>query len=153
MPHNISESQLARILAALPERVVAAYLFGSEARGEASPKSDVDLGVLLREAPPATLAGRELTLAGDLASALGGAVDLVILNDSPVDLAARVLRDGRLLLDRDRSTRIRFEVDTRNRYFDLLPHLRRYRAAALARSSAAAPSAASAATAAPSDDR
>ncbi len=122
--------------------MVAVYLFGSEARGEASPKSDIDLGVLLREAAPATLAGRELDLAGDLESALGESVDLVILNDCPVDLVARVLRDGRLLLDRDRSARIQFEVDTRNRYFDLLPHLRRYRAAALARASAAAPLAA-----------
>jgi hypothetical protein len=44
-----------------------------------------------------------------------------------VDLAHRVLRDGLLLLERDRSARIRFEVRARNEYFDLLPHLRRYR--------------------------
>jgi hypothetical protein len=44
-----------------------------------------------------------------------------------VDLVHRVLRDGVLLLERDRSARIRFEVRARNDYFDLLPHLRRYR--------------------------
>jgi len=51
----------------------------------------------------------------------------VVLNRAPVDLVHRVLRDGILLLDRDPSGRIRFEVRARNEYFDLLPHLRRYR--------------------------
>ena len=36
-----------------------------------------------------------------------------VLNGAPVDLAARVPRDGRPLLDRDRSLRIAFEVRTR----------------------------------------
>jgi len=52
----------------------------------------------------------------------------VVLNDAPVDLRARVLRDGRLLLDRDRAARIAFEVRTRNEAFDLEPILARYRA-------------------------
>ena len=42
-----------------------------------------------------------------------------------------MLRDRQLLLDRDRSARLRFEVRSRNEYFDLLPVLQRYRAAAL----------------------
>jgi len=44
-----------------------------------------------------------------------------------VDLVHRVLRDSLLLAERDRSARIRFEVRSRNEYFDLLPFLRRYR--------------------------
>jgi len=46
---------------------------------------------------------------------------------APTDLVHRVLRDGSLLVDRDKPMRIRFEVDARNRYFDLQPFLRRYR--------------------------
>jgi uncharacterized protein len=38
-----------------------------------------------------------------------------------------VLRDGRLVFESDRSARIRFEVERRNEYFDLLPVLREYR--------------------------
>ena len=34
---------------------VAVYLFGSVARGEAGPESDVDVGILFAEDPPATL--------------------------------------------------------------------------------------------------
>jgi hypothetical protein len=39
----------------------------------------------------------------------------------------RILRDGKLLLDRDPPARIRFEVKARNEFFDLEPFLRRYR--------------------------
>ena len=54
-------------------------------------------------------------------------VDLVVLDSAPVDLVHRVLRDGRLLYDDDPSMRVRFEVRSRNQYFDLLPYLREYR--------------------------
>ncbi|WP_295883553.1 nucleotidyltransferase domain-containing protein [uncultured Thiohalocapsa sp.] len=107
-----------------------AYLFGSAARGEDRPGSDVDVAVLFHDDPPRTLAGLHLDLADRLTGALGGRrVDLVVLNRAPVDLVHRVLRDGVLLLERDRSARIRFEVRARNEYFDLLPHLERYRRA------------------------
>jgi hypothetical protein len=56
-------------------------------------------------------------------------LDLVILNRAPLDLIHRVLRDGVLVYDSDPSSRIRFEVQTRNAYFDLLPYLRQYRRA------------------------
>jgi hypothetical protein len=38
-----------------------------------------------------------------------------------------VLRDGQLLIERDRRARSAFEVARRNEYFDLLPYLRQYR--------------------------
>ncbi len=74
-----------------------------------------------------------LCLYGDLAHALEGllesTVDLVILNGAPVDLVHRVLRDGILVCDANRSARVRFEVRARNDYFDLEPYLRQYRRA------------------------
>jgi predicted nucleotidyltransferase len=109
------------------EKIAAAYLFGSVARGTAGPRSDVDVGVLYEEDPPHTLAGLGLDLEGDLERLLGLPVQVVVLNRAPVDLVVRVLRDGRLLLDRDRSRRIRFEVRSRNEFWDLEPVLRLYR--------------------------
>ena len=44
------------------EGIAAAWLFGSVARGTASPDSDVDVGVLFREDPPAALAGYRFDL-------------------------------------------------------------------------------------------
>jgi predicted nucleotidyltransferase len=111
------------------ERPVCAWVFGSRARGDASPGSDLDVAVLYRDDPPRTLEGLHLELADDLAEAMGLPVDLVVMNRAPADLAHRVLRDGVLLFDDDPSARIRFEVRSRNAWFDLRPHLDRYRAA------------------------
>jgi len=107
--------------------VIAVYLFGSVARGETRIDSDVDVGVLFVQPPPRTLDGPRFSLEGELERLLGRDVDLVVLNDAPVDLRIRVLRDGHVLVDRDRTARLAFEVQTRNEYFDLEPVLALYR--------------------------
>lgn len=107
--------------------ISSAYLFGSLARGEARADSDVDVAVLFAETPPATLLGPVATLQNELEAAIHRDVDLIVLNRAGPDLIHRILRDGELLIENDRAHRIRFEVDARNRYFDLLPYLRAYR--------------------------
>jgi len=123
------EARLREFFAANAERegIAAAYLFGSVARGTAGPKSDVDVGILYSADPPLTLDGLGLELEGELEKILRVPVQVVVLNHASVDLLIRVLRDGKLLVDRDRSTRIRFEVKTRFEFWDLEPYLRRYR--------------------------
>jgi predicted nucleotidyltransferase len=122
------ERQIADVFQDLSD-VVAVYLFGSTARGTARPSSDIDVAVLFAHPPLRRLDGPRLVIEGDLERVLGRAVDLVVLNDAPVDLRVRVLRDGRVLVDRDRGARIAFEVQTRNEFFDLEPVLALYRAA------------------------
>jgi hypothetical protein len=107
------------------ESVLAAYLFGSTARGTAREHSDIDVAVLLADAPH-TLRER-FGLESRLEERLRRPVQVVILNDAPPDLVHRVLRDGRLLLESDKAARVRFEVSARNAYFDVLPALERYR--------------------------
>jgi predicted nucleotidyltransferase len=109
------------------EGIAAAYLFGSVARGTARPDSDADVAILLEKDPPATLGGLHLDLEGDLEKRLGRPVQLVVLNKAPCDLGARVIRDGLILVDRDRSKRLRYEVQTRKELWDLEPYLRLYR--------------------------
>jgi predicted nucleotidyltransferase len=121
------EQRLREHLRDAPREVVCAYLFGSFARGEAGPQSDVDVGVLFEKLPASRLDAGPLDLEADLERALGRTVQLVVLNSAPADLVHRVLRDGRLVLDRDRGRRIRFEVERRNEYFDLEPIRRLYR--------------------------
>ena len=124
--------RLTDLLSATPG-VAAAYVFGSVATATARPDSDVDVAVLFTATPPHTLNGARFALAGRLEAALGAPVDLVVLNNAPVDLSIRVLRQGRLLVDRDASARIGFEVRTRNEAFDLEPVLARYRSARVPR--------------------
>jgi hypothetical protein len=72
-----------------------------------------------------TLLGGPYLLQADLSSALDTEVDLVSIETAPPDLVRRILRDGKLLIDFDRSRRIAFEVRARNLWWDLEPTLRR----------------------------
>ena len=129
----MSEPALATPLRALlaegPGTIVAAWLFGSRARGEERPGSDVDVGVLFDPPPEPKLGNEAHRLEGRLEAALGLPVQVVAVNSAPPDLVHRILRDGALLLDRSPLLRVRFEVKSRNEYFDLQPILARYREA------------------------
>jgi predicted nucleotidyltransferase len=108
--------------------VVAAWLFGSVARGTAGARSDVDVAILrAADVAPERLADLPLDLEDRLARRLRRDVQVVDVGRAPPDLVHRVLRDGILLVDRDRSRRIRFEVAARNRYFDMAPIWQLYR--------------------------
>lgn len=121
------EARLRSYFEADPRGAVAVYLFGSVARGQAGSKSDVDVGVLYGSLPPATLDAPQFALEAELERLLHAPVQVVVLNRAPADLVHRVLRDGRLVLDRDRALRIRFEVRSRNDYFDMAQVRARYR--------------------------
>ncbi|MEM9302358.1 MAG: nucleotidyltransferase domain-containing protein [Pseudomonadota bacterium] len=111
--------------------VVAVYLYGSVAKGNARAGSDVDVGVLYRAPPPRTLLGQPFEDQDSLTGRLERPVQLVVMNDASPDLVHRILRDGMLILETDRRLRVAFEVQVRNAYYDLLPVLREYRAGAI----------------------
>ncbi len=120
-------SLLRRVFAHHAERIACAYLYGSTARDEARAGSDIDVAVLLRETPPATLDGLGFDVAGELERVLGKPVDIVVLNRAAPDLVHRILRDGVLVHESDRRRRVAFETRSRAEYFDVLPYLRQYR--------------------------
>jgi predicted nucleotidyltransferase len=128
-------SEQLRTFFAARKDVVAAYLFGSVARGDARATSDVDVGVLLARGEPETAADYDpvFRLQEELADCLGREVDVVVMNGAPLDLLHRVLRDGVRVHDGDPLARMEFELRVRTQYFDFLPLLLRYRATVLRR--------------------
>ncbi|HSN74289.1 MAG TPA: nucleotidyltransferase domain-containing protein [Anaerolineae bacterium] len=114
---------IADCLAHQPD-VAAAYVFGSVARGQASHLSDVDIAVLLDPSLEGAAAlERQLALVQALEPYARSEIQVVVLNLAAPALAYQVVRDGRLLCERDRAARIAFEVRTMKLYFDLLPML------------------------------
>lgn len=118
---------LARQVLEAEPRLLVAYLFGSFGRGTASADSDLDVAVLFPERLERRLGGPLDSLRDAVERACRRPCDLVDARAVPADLVHRILRDGILLVERDRAARVAFEVQRRNEYFDLLPILREYR--------------------------
>lgn len=109
--------------AACDPRIVALYLFGSRARGEATERSDVDVGILFRQ----EAALRDVVLLKDaLARRLGLAVDVVDAARASAFLALDVIRGERVYCsDPDRCDE--FELYVMRRAGDLAPFERERR--------------------------
>jgi predicted nucleotidyltransferase len=111
--------------------VVLAYLFGSHSEGRAHRESDVDIGVLLDRDLFVTQRERfeaRLSLIGQLGSLLErNDVDLVILNDAPPELGARIVTEGIRVFCSDEGKAHAFVRDIQLRAADLRPFLERMR--------------------------
>lgn len=120
---------------AAKEPIVVAYLFGSYARGEASALSDIDIAILLQ--PSLDAAARftlRLRVTEDIKAMLRDqAIDVMVLNDVPLALSYRVIRDGVVLYCRDEQMRIEWTASTVSRYLDFKPFIDRHEKAVLDR--------------------
>jgi predicted nucleotidyltransferase len=99
-----------------------AFAFGSRERGEERSDSDLDLAVMCDGELSLLERSR---LAETVASALDvPEVDLVVLSDAPLELRAKVIREGRLVYSADEPARVAFQVQTLSRFLDFEPTLR-----------------------------
>jgi len=101
--------------------VVFAYLFGSAAKDDMGPLSDVDIAVYLNEALSNDQRfDRRLDLMGELEGVLKARdkIDLIVLNDVPLLLRFNVIHKGILFICRDHKKRIFFETKTMSTFFD-----------------------------------
>ncbi len=98
-----------------------AYLFGSQARGEAGPLSDVDLAVVLDPATPQPDLRRDDLNARLMQLLRRNDVDLVLADRAPPLLRHRILRDGVCLLAREPVEATRFAVQALHDFEDTRP--------------------------------
>jgi predicted nucleotidyltransferase len=105
--------------------IAFAYLFGSLAKGNTRPESDIDVAIFLNlENPSDDLFKIRLTLLHELYHLLGTErVDLIVLNQCPLSLKYRVLRQGILFSQNVPVQRRKFQERITRDYLDLLPFL------------------------------
>ena len=79
--------------------VIFAYLFGGLAKGDAKPLSDIDIAVYLDEGTNCLDA--KISILEDLIDILNtDEVDLIVLNQSSLPLSMNVIKNNRLLVDK-----------------------------------------------------
>lgn len=110
------------------ECVRLTYVFGSQVEGNTGPLSDLDVAVLVTEAcltDPTTCRSRlahEVRVRTDM-----NEVDLVLLNQAPIELAYHVIAGGKRVYETNRAARVEYEAYVLSRYGDFLPILRAQR--------------------------
>ena len=92
-----------------------AYLFGSFARDEARPDSDVDVGIVVRGAVDPLV---DLRLADGLSEAVRRPVDVVVLNQASAILQHEVIREGVRLFEASPMERRLYELTAFKDYVD-----------------------------------
>jgi len=116
---------LDRVEAALARAtdLAAVYVFGSAARGSATPISDIDVAVLpVADLKSERRGGLLRALTTDLERALPGRrVQVSFLDELPIAVRGRVVTEGILVIDRDPPRRVAAEVKARMLYHDFLP--------------------------------
>lgn len=101
-------------------KVVFAFLFGSAARGELAPLSDIDIAVYLSKENSRDFFDLKLSLHADICRALRrNDVDIVVLNTAVnLMLLEDIIRNGTVLYDRDMGVREAYEVRTLHQAID-----------------------------------
>lgn len=84
-----------------------AFVHGSRVDGRSRPESDLDVAAWWGAAPPASWEVE-----------LPAGVDLLVLDEAPLELAGRVALRGRLLFDDDPPARVHWQAQTRLIYLD-----------------------------------
>jgi len=121
-----TKRQLARIFK--KQKVVFAYLFGSQAKGTAGSLSDIDIAVYFdEEVADDDRFDLRLKVLGELTDLYKtDQVDLVVLNDAPPLLAHRILKEGLRIFSDNEKMRLEYEVKAVLKYLDWKPYLDKY---------------------------
>lgn len=105
------------------DNILLAYIFGSQIKGKTGLLSDYDFAVFLSQKPSFQF---KYKLKNKLVNVLNsGQVDLIILNDAPVEMKYNIIAEGKIIFQKNSIIKTEFEADTLSRYFDYLPALRK----------------------------
>lgn len=102
-------SKIIEAIKAYPE-VIAIYLFGSHARGEATPLSDVDIAVILENPTP--------ELEAEIGSFSSPQMDIVLFHRLPLHIKHEVFKYGKEIFVRSEEKLLAIKLDVLREYLD-----------------------------------
>jgi predicted nucleotidyltransferase len=110
--------------------VIFSYLFGSRVKGYANKKSDWDIAVYFVRPSEEVSIWPAFELEAELSRALKENVQVTVLNDidSPV-FGFEIIKDGRLIVDKEPFLRMEFENRILRQYHDWQYFLKRHKEA------------------------
>ncbi len=109
------------------EGILVAYLYGSTAKKQIHPNSDIDIGILIRENfEPDALYTSRIANKIEKKTNTEKEIDIRILNNKPITFLHQVLKDGKELFSKNEKERIEFETKVYDRYLDFKPHFEQY---------------------------
>ncbi len=91
--------------------VNTALIFGSHAKNRIHPHSDIDIAILLKHYRPVKW-GKKSKLAAQLDNICHHEVDLLILNQASPHIAYRVIKEGKVIFQKNQSLWNEFTVKT-----------------------------------------
>jgi hypothetical protein len=107
--------------------VRAVYLFGSTVTGNTGPLSDIDIAVLLdKNVTRKECSNLKLKLIAEFTDIFkSDKIDLVILNDAPVQLTFEIISKGRIIFGKHEEI-AEFEAKASSYYHDMKFYIDRY---------------------------
>lgn len=99
--------------------ILFVYLFGSQAKGESTRLSDIDIAVFLdKKIAKSERFDIRLRLTNDLSAIAGARVDLIVMNDIPIQIAYEIIKHGKVIFCKDRDAMIDTETEILSKYLD-----------------------------------
>ena len=120
--------------------ILFTYLFGSAIRGGFNKESDLDIAVYFNDRmTPDEQFQKRLHLIEHLQNRTGKNVEVINLSEiNSIFFKFVIIKEGKVILEKDHSRRVDFELKTMNDYYDFQPFLREYNRSYIERSLARA---------------
>lgn len=107
------------------KEIIAVYMFGSAITGKKI-KKDIDIAILVNDKSADDTIKIQTEIFNKLTLLLNRKdIDVIILNNAPLLLCMEVLKNKKLIYERNSSARVNFEVRSELKYFDWEP-MRKY---------------------------
>lgn len=104
-----------------------AYIFGSQVSGKTNSESDIDIAVYLNKNKTKDYFEKRVSFITKLEAILKKRIDLIVLNEiKSIFFKFVIIREGKLVFERDHSKRVDFELRVMQEYYDFQPFSEQY---------------------------